>query len=257
MHNRFIALIDAGRVTSLEGLKRCFRRAAKRSHPDSGGAGSAHAVDDAATSFIEVRREYEEALGLFESGALPAVRTPVRATITRIREIRPWIMRRRKPAARAEDRPWSFDRSRFYLEFQDLLARGFPKNPKDSGARAAYLRSREIVLRLSEKWEVLPKGLFERYEKEFETMGSLAGSGGGYRRLRLALYQLLDFHNLGYRHLLVLARRSAEIEQAELAASGWKAATILFEALLLDLDRGAALADSRGDPFPARGPLDN
>jgi curved DNA-binding protein CbpA len=55
MINIFIELINSGKITSLEGLKKVFRKLAKKTHPDSVGSNLL------AEKFIKLKNDFEEA----------------------------------------------------------------------------------------------------------------------------------------------------------------------------------------------------
>jgi len=214
MANKLIELIDDGKVRDLEALKRFFRRAAKRSHPDAVG------TEGAARAFIALRENYEEALRYLE--ARPAL---IRATEKR----RPIVV--------------VFDRRAFYIELQDLFARGFPLLPKARAVRPAYEASRSRVSDLAAVWQALPPGLFDRLETELSHMSSHLAEAHSLNAFRSSVYSVLDYHNTGFGHLKIMAKRQCEPIREELSSRGRTACALFLEALASDLERGSALAE--------------
>lgn len=68
MVNRFLERLGSG--ASVPALKKLWRAASRRAHPDSGGE---------ASTFVALRREYEEALAFLEAGIESASRPPDRS----------------------------------------------------------------------------------------------------------------------------------------------------------------------------------
>lgn len=70
MANRFLALMDKRGQRSLELLKRLYRAASKRVHPDAAAGANAEgqpAADKSSASFLVIRQEYEEALAILNA----------------------------------------------------------------------------------------------------------------------------------------------------------------------------------------------
>jgi hypothetical protein len=135
MPNRFIGLIDSGRIADEAALKSCFRSLAKRIHPDTAGGEAA----GGSRAFITLRADYEEALARLaggrgvENGAGP-------------------------PGHKMPD-PRPYSAREFYEGLEDLLARGFPRAPEKPGPRGRYEASRELVLGLLAGRDILmPEG---------------------------------------------------------------------------------------------------
>jgi hypothetical protein len=228
MANKLIELIDAGKVRDLESLKRFFRRAAKRSHPDAVGS------EGAARAFISLREDYEEALRYLEARLAGAGRDaeaatgPERSSLAKEKRRRTVV---------------GFDRRAFYIELQDLFARGFPLLPKARAVRPAYESSRSRVSELAAAWQALPLGLFERLESELAEMGARLAEAHTLTAFRSSVYSVLDYHNTGFSHLKVVAKRLCEPIRAELSGRGRNASAVFLEALVSDLERGSALAE--------------
>jgi hypothetical protein len=133
MANPLLDLVKAGRIADEAALKSAFRGLAKRLHPDlasptaGAGAGPGRGGRRAAESFILLRSEYEEARAWLSRGGPEGAEARTHGSLA--------------------PRPW--DRRDFYLAFQDLLARGFPRipgRPWPNGPLAGYEDSRLQVM---------------------------------------------------------------------------------------------------------------
>lgn len=261
--NRFLDLIEAGRVRDAAGLKRAFRGLAKRAHPDAAAASAdlASASAEAAHRvFIALRAEYEEALarlaapgseggvagtagaggsatgGNARSGSEPAAKAAARAAGTAA------------AAAPPPAHPW--DRRAFYASFEDLRARGFPRRPPTPGPAAAYARSRaEVLAYLAGRDRLRPAGRLREAFLGLEatwTAQALASSRGratGLGCLVNGLDNVFYYHRYAFAHMLAIAKSYGADALASLEAEGRADARRFLAFLLEDLDEGPALED--------------
>ncbi len=210
MSNRFIPLIENRKIRNVEELKAVYRVLAKNTHPDATGS------SDKARLFVEITREYEEALTYVESRAANAP---------------------------ASSEPKRFDKQALYLELQGLLARGFPFVPKSDAAKEIYLRSREKFLEQVTLWNRNYRSLFEEFEmmliqmydnprkkEDIETVFQILYdgfyfqyTGVGYYKNRAHMNYAKLCHERKYNHRLPVPR--------------------LLNLLLLDLENGPILTE--------------
>jgi hypothetical protein len=240
--NRFIELVEAGRIADEAALKRAFRAAAKRAHPDtlagfdsSGGAGSTEAIrvaESAARAFIALRADYEAALAYLGSrgAAAPAENAgPARG-------------------ARPDIRP--FSRGAFYESLEDLLARGFPRRPRAAYPRAGYEESRARVLSyLGGRDQVFPEDRALAAFLSFEAgYAAIARPGAGWlsvendpaRSLYFVLSDIVLYHETGFAHTAAFARNVRPTTEALLKARGETRPLAFLAILVDDLDGGPA-----------------
>ncbi|HOX32453.1 MAG TPA: hypothetical protein PLB91_08980 [Spirochaetales bacterium] len=260
MPNPFAELIDSGRIADEAALKRAFRAAAKRIHPDmlvgadvasrpgaADGAGPASDADalrdaeSAARAFIALRADYEAALGYLAArrGRASGARGGEAAG--------------RGGAAPGSIRPLAFSRERFYPALEELVGRGFPRRPRAAYPRAAYDASRERLLSyLAGRDEVYPEegslAAFLAFEAGY---ASLARPGSGWlsvendpaRSIYFLLSDVLLFHENGFPHLAAFARNVLPVTESLLRERGETRPLAFLGLLVADLDAGPACED--------------
>ena len=250
MANRFIELVDSGRIADAAALKRAFRAAAKRIHPDlAANADTLHDADmeAAGRAFISLRADYEAALDYLGSPRAPGSKAPPRTASRNARTA---------GAGRSEARdygkvvPWLFSRGALYEALQDLIGRGFPRRPRASFPGLAYDESRERVLGyIAGRDLVRPEDRAMQAFIDFEAgYASLARPGSGWlsvendpaRSIYFLLSDILLFHENGFPHLAAFARNVRPTTEALLRERG-EARPLAFIAILVaDLDAGPA-----------------
>ena len=217
MNNRFVRRIRSGEIGSIEELKAAFKRLAKETHPDLGGA-------DAMDEFIRVRAEYEKALSGFEryrfgSGG---------------------------DSALAEQASVAFDRAEFYACLAALFKRGFPKVPRHEKERLRYDYARYLAARQAKAWGPGRGALLEGFEEAL--LRAKAEGGAAFDEVLDLILGTLEYHEGGGPHerdglrlqyRIFLGRRGPE-----------SALRDFLELLIGDLESGPAL---RGAPAAGRG----
>jgi len=248
--NRFIELVEAGRIADEAALKRAFRAAAKRVHPDrlAGAAGerggqreraeSEESAESAARAFIALRADYEDARAFLAARPTSGKAAPPGGAAGRAGAVRP------SPAPRA------FSRGEFYESLEDLLARGFPRKPRAAYPRAGYEASRERVLSyLAGRDQVYPEDRALEAFLDFEAgYAALANAGFGWlsvdndpvRSLYLVLSDIIVYHETGFAHTAAFARNVYPDTLAILRNRGETRPLAFLAILVADLDGGPA-----------------
>lgn len=231
--NKFIELVQAGRIADEAALKRAFRAAAKRVHPD------ALAADSATGSFIALRSDYEEALAFLGTRCAAGSATPP--------EHMP------KEATGTSPVPRSFSRSAFYESLENLLARGFPRRPRAAYPRSGYDASRELVLSfLAGRDRIFPEDRSLEAFLDFEAgYTALAGKGTGWlsvdndpvRSLYFILSDIVLYHETGFAHTAAFARNVHPDTQMLLRRRGETRPLAFLALLVADLAGGPACVD--------------
>jgi len=260
-----VELVDSGRIADEAALKRAFRAAAKRIHPDvivgadvlvgadgtarpaaADGVGPASDSDalrdaeSAARAFIALRADYEAALGYLAArrGRAAGARGEAAG---------------RGGAAPGSIRPLAFSRARFYQCLEELVGRGFPRRPRAAYPRASYDASRERLLSyLAGRDEVYPEdgslAAFLAFEAGY---AALARPGSGWlsvendpaRSIYFLVSDVLLFHENGFPHLAAFARNVRPVTESLLRERGETRPLAFLGLLVADLDAGPACAD--------------
>jgi len=225
MGRGFIELIESGRIADEAALKRAFRAAAKRAHPDARAA-DAGALGDAARDFVALRADYESALAHLRA----------RAT--------------EKRAETGPVEPLVFSRREFYESFEDLLGRGFPRRPRAAYPRAAYEASRSRLLAyLAGRDVMIPEGRsLEAFLALESGYASLVRPDARWmdiendpgRSLYFFLTNLVLYHETGFAHLAAFSRNVYPTVKKLLAARRETRPLAFLELLFADLVSGPA-----------------
>jgi len=240
--NRFIGLIDSGRVGDEAALKRAYRLLAKRVHPDlaagpsagtagpSGGPGAEglpSSDEAAARRFVAIRAEYEEARAYLAGLRPSAAATDAPASRGAAATSAPAAATPAPAAATKTEAPTlRFERRAFYESLEDLLGRGFPHRPLAAGPGRRYDASRGRFLGLlAGRDEVYPEERAARAFLAFEAAYAALPLGAGFRdagrRPNRILYyflsNILGYHRMGFKHLAVIARSLAAEARGEAA----------------------------------------
>lgn len=211
MANRFVGLIRAGRIGTVPELKSLFKRLAKETHPDLASAdrGGVPAIE-----FIQIREEYEHALGEFD---------------------------RYRFGSRRRER-LVLDRRALYLSLEILFARGFPKTPRHAKEKERYDYARFAFL---ENMKAADSGAGESIFHDFEhdLFGLKARDPGAVKELRAWMSRLLDYHRSGIGAFIVELRLGALRLGARFPEAAGLAGFLGF--LVAGLDGGPALMAKR------------
>jgi len=270
--NPFAELIDSGRIADEAALKRAFRAAAKRIHPDV-----AAGADTATRAFITLKAEYEEALALLASkkaGASPGDRVAGAAASggsdcsadgsldggAKAAPSRGARAGQGAPRPQAVPRPLSYSARAFYVSLEDLLGRGFPSEPARAAARASYLASREEVLGLLAGRDLfLPPGNAVEAFLAFEAGLSaiIAASKPNHPMegrfayyLRNLVANVLYYHSSGSPQPLGYARNEWSRLARELRARKELRPLAFLALLMADLEAGPACLDEEAGGGP-------
>jgi hypothetical protein len=246
MPNPFVDLIDSGRIRDEEGLKSAFRALAKRTHPDlvpTLGEG-----EEAGRAFLELRAEYEEALGRLEKKKRPPFRGFEHISKTRDSSFEP-----PEPSPVA---PAPFSRRAFYECFEDLMARGFPRRPELRGPRQGYDSSRGRLLSLlAGRDSVYPADgaltAFYAFERGFAALALAAAKSrerhlaesDTERALKSLVSNIASFHELGFAHLARYAENEWPRLRKGLEEGGERRPIDFLHLLMKDLAKGPAAVD--------------
>jgi hypothetical protein len=267
--NRFIALLESGRVADLAGLKSAFRTLAKRVHPDAGSRFGDRAsgrpaeppgdrafgnAEAAAKAFVILREEYEEARAWLERGRpSPAGEgrgegAPQPANSSSEPTKTTAGPQRREPKV-PEILAW--DRRAFYVSFEDLLARGFPRPPSAPWPRRAYGTSRSLVLsylRGRDSIEPSLKALddFLAFEAGYSKLapvnaGWLSVDNDAARSIYFFLTNVIIFHETAFAHVKRIAKGIYPETERLLSSRGESRAMPFLRGMLADLDEGPAI----------------
>ncbi len=243
MKNRLIELLESGRIMDEPGLKSAFRGIAKRIHPDlaegSGAASRGRAEKKATEAFIALRSEYEEALAWL--GASGSLNTP------------PGEMPRpgTAPPEGLPPLPWS--EKTFYENLEELLARGFPRQPSVPGPRGLYVACRGRVMRLlagRDRTHAPGTALSAFLDFEAGYAALVAADPAGLSRevrlshgLRNLVFNIVLFHDTGFAQLARFARNEWIRLRKELIV-GKEARPLAFLSMLMDdLGKGPACVE--------------
>lgn len=246
MPNSLIDLIDSGRITDEEGLKRAFRALAKRTHPDLAASREEGEIEGGA--FLELRAEYEEALARLERKKVPPFKGFEH--LSRVRDAS------FEPPEPSSVTPTSFSRQAFYVCFEDLMARGFPRRPEIRGPREGYDSSRGLLLSLlAGRDTVYPadKALaaFYAFEKGFAALALAAAKSrespsiesNPAKALKGLASNIASYHELGFAHLARYAENEWPRIRKELEEGGEKRPIAFLHLLMKDLARGPAAVE--------------
>jgi hypothetical protein len=262
--NRFIDLIEAGRIPDAAALRRAFRQLAKRVHPDIGAgkeagpaAGTLADGGEAGRRFMALRRDYEDALDFLETGKKPAAPgAAMRDTGEAGAEQAGGAAAAaappggaRGPAPPPPPNPWPWDRRAFYECLEDLAARGFPKRPKAAWPARHYDSARDRLLHyLAGRDQVWPEdralAAFLEFEEGWSGLreaGWLNVDNDGRRSLYYLFTNIVSYHELGFAHMVRFARNTLPVTQEILAKAGTAKPLAFLRLLVADLDKGPAI----------------
>lgn len=244
MGRGFIELVESGRIADEAGLRRAFRAAAKRVHPDArvgaegGAAAPDNALGDTEKAFIALRADYEAALAYLRGELQPAAGGEPAAD-------------RREPRPKPRPiKPLVFSRDAFYESLNDLLGRGFPRRPKAPYPRSCYDASRERLLAyLAGRDQVYPEDraltAFLALEAGYAAIypkgsGWLSVDNDPARSLYFLLTNVVLYHEMGFAHLAAYTRNAFPLAESLLRSRGETRPLAFLSILVADLAAGPA-----------------
>jgi len=216
MANRFIRLIEEGKIASEGELKSAFRALARATHPDL-GVGVARG-----DGFIRARNAYEQAVRYLA----PKERGNDQSSVS-------------VPAGQGR-----YDRALFYADLAALMKAGFPKTARHDKERRKYarlrLRVRSSLSTRDDDETRAPLAAFDAFERSLSDMKESFDNGADIRleSILALLRDIVDYDECGIMPL----RASIEIEFAALRfATSDEGVLGFLEILIADMDGGPIL----------------
>ncbi len=217
MENIFIKFIQEGKIQNIDGLKKAFRKIAKKTHPDIAG------TDQFVDKFIQFKNYYDEAKRFLESNNL-------------IQE------------EKATDLKKDF-RLLFFQELQKLDTLELPHNHTNNEIEEKIKEVKEFIRIYFKKWKEEYYELFNSANSEYEQIkkekpaNNLANlrKPALYRNLRPVFFNLCSFHITGIQFYQRQLKRNLDLIILRLEEKKYFALKNFLLFLIKDADNGPAI----------------
>jgi len=213
--NPFIRLIEEGRITCLEDLRRSYRKIVMRTHPDASG-------DSTALEFVTFSHFYEEAKGLLLNTA--------------------------STTAEASEDLTANPRLQFYQRLQRIESLDMPYQFRRKEHHAEIRALRMDAADLFGAWKAAQTRLYETAERQQRQIWTDKPSGPYMKHalalnIRPVLHNVISFHLTGRPVYKRQARQNIRAIMTRLEEEGYSAFKEYLSLLIKDMENGPALFD--------------